>query len=172
NSSDASSRRSPADNSSRSAGRLSKLSSCPTSAMAESVGLGVASAPGRAGGGRRIPTPKRVFLGPRGFPFSSDMCCFEVFVASEYRQSVGASTKPTFASQLFQSMMPPMRSLRTKITAAFLAPTLIIVLLFGLLTYFASRQGLEDELGRRLISVGQTLSSQLSDVDVEQISRL
>lgn len=65
-----------------------------------------------------------------------------------------------------------MRSLRTKITAAFLAPTLIIVLLFGLLTYFASRQGLEDELGRRLISVGQTLSSQLSDVDVEQISRL
>src|SRR5690606_9661857 len=90
-----------------SAGRLSKLSSCPTSAMADSVGLGVASALGRAGGGRRIPTPKRVFLGPRGFPCSSDMCCVEVFVASEYRQSVGASTKPTFASQLFQSMMPP-----------------------------------------------------------------
>jgi len=66
-----------------------------------------------------------------------------------------------------------MRSLRTKIIGAFLIPTLAIILLYGLLTYFASRQGLEDELGKRLVSIGQSVAAQMSDgVDAEQISRL
>lgn len=64
-------------------------------------------------------------------------------------------------------------TLRAKLTGAFLLPTLIIILLYGLITYFASREGLEDELGKRLISVGNTLSSGMSDgFDAKQIQRL
>lgn len=64
-------------------------------------------------------------------------------------------------------------SLRSKITGAFLAPTLLIVMLYGLLTYFASRQGLEDELGKRLVSVAQTHASSMNDgVDAEQLDRI
>jgi signal transduction histidine kinase len=65
------------------------------------------------------------------------------------------------------------RSLRTKLIGVFLAPTLLIVLLYGLLAYFAARQGLEDELGERLVSVGQAVSADLSGgFDARLIERL
>ncbi len=65
------------------------------------------------------------------------------------------------------------RSLRTKLVGVFLAPTLMIVLLYGLLAYFAARQGLEDELGKRLMSVGQAVSADLSGgFDARLIDRL
>ncbi len=64
-------------------------------------------------------------------------------------------------------------TLRSKITAAFLLPTLLILLLYGLITYFASRQGLEDELGKRLVSIGVTVSAGMSDgFDAKQLERL
>lgn len=64
-------------------------------------------------------------------------------------------------------------NLRSKIIGTFLIPTLTIILLYGLLTYFASRQGFEDELGKRLVSIGQAVTAQMSDgVDAEQLSRL
>lgn len=64
-------------------------------------------------------------------------------------------------------------SLRSKITAAFLLPTLLILLLYGLITYYASRQGLEEELGKRLVSIGETVSAGMSDgFDAKQIQRL
>lgn len=65
------------------------------------------------------------------------------------------------------------QSLRTKLVGVFLLPTLLIVLLYGLLAYFAARQGLEDELGKRLVSVGQALSADLSGgFDAKLIKRL
>ena len=65
------------------------------------------------------------------------------------------------------------QSLRGKLIVAFGVPTLVIVALYGFLAYFASRQGLEDELGERLISIGQTQSAQWSDgFDAKQIARL
>lgn len=65
------------------------------------------------------------------------------------------------------------QSLRRKLIGVFLLPTLVIVALYGFLTYFASRQGLEDELGERLVAIGQTLSAQWSDgIDAKQIARL
>lgn len=64
-------------------------------------------------------------------------------------------------------------SLRNKVVGVFLLPTLVIVLLYGLLAYFAAREGLEDELGKRLVSVGQTLSADMSDsFEAKQIVRL
>ena len=64
-------------------------------------------------------------------------------------------------------------SLRNKLIGVFLVPTLVIVLLYGLLAYFAARQGLEDELGKRLVSVGQTLSADISEsIEAAQIARL
>jgi signal transduction histidine kinase len=65
------------------------------------------------------------------------------------------------------------RSLRTKLIGVFLAPTFLIVLLYGLLAYSAARQGLEDELGERLVSVGQAVSADLSGgFDARLIERL
>lgn len=64
-------------------------------------------------------------------------------------------------------------SLRNKLIGVFLAPTLLIVLVYGLLAYFAARQGLEDELGKRLVAVGQTLSADMSEsIEAAQIARL
>ncbi len=64
-------------------------------------------------------------------------------------------------------------SLRTKITGAFLLPILAILLIYGALTYYASRQGLEDELGKRLVSVAQTVAASMNDgVDAEQLQRI
>ncbi|MFB6263881.1 MAG: ATP-binding protein [Bradymonadaceae bacterium] len=55
------------------------------------------------------------------------------------------------------------RSLRTKIISVFLVPTLVIVLLYGLLAYFSARAELEEELGKRLVSVGRAVAAELSD---------
>ncbi len=64
-------------------------------------------------------------------------------------------------------------TLRSKLTGAFLAPTLIIALLYGLVTYFSSRQGLEDELAQRLIAVAQATAATMNDgFDAKQIERL
>lgn len=65
------------------------------------------------------------------------------------------------------------QSLRTKLVGVFLVPTLVIVLLYGLLAYFSARQGLEEELGKRLMTVGQAISSDLSEsFDAKLIDRL
>jgi len=65
------------------------------------------------------------------------------------------------------------RSLRTKLVGVFLVPALIIVLLYGLLAYFAARRGLEDELGKRLVSVGQAVAADYSgQFDARLIKRL
>lgn len=65
------------------------------------------------------------------------------------------------------------QSLRTKMIGVFSIPTLLIVLLYGFLAYFVARQGLEDELGKRLVSVGQAVSAELSDgFAAKQIVRL
>jgi signal transduction histidine kinase len=64
-------------------------------------------------------------------------------------------------------------SLRTKLVGLFLGTTLAIVLLYGFLAYSAAREGLEDELGKRLTSVGQAISAELSGgFEAEQIRRL
>ncbi len=64
-------------------------------------------------------------------------------------------------------------SLRNKVIGVFLLPTLLIVLVNGFLAYFAARQGLEDELGKRLVSICQTLSADLSEsIEAAQIARL
>ncbi len=64
-------------------------------------------------------------------------------------------------------------SLRNKLIGVFLVPTLLIVLVYGFLAYFAARQGLEDELGKRLVSVGQTMSADISEsIEAAQIARL
>lgn len=65
------------------------------------------------------------------------------------------------------------QSLRSKLIGVFLIPTLFIVSMYGFLAYYASQQGLEEELGERLVSIGQTLSAQWSDgFDAKQIARL
>ncbi|MGM0557849.1 MAG: ATP-binding protein [Myxococcota bacterium] len=64
-------------------------------------------------------------------------------------------------------------SLRNKVVGVFLLPTIVIVLIYGLLAYFAAREGLEDELGKRLVSVGQTISAEMSNgFEAKQIARL
>ena len=64
-------------------------------------------------------------------------------------------------------------TLRSKLIGGFLLPTFIILALFGIIIYGSSRQELEDELGRRLVSIGQATSSHLSQsVDAKQIGRL
>ncbi len=65
------------------------------------------------------------------------------------------------------------QSLRTKLIGVFLVPTLLIVLLYGFLAYTVARRGLEDELGKRLTSVGRTISAEMSDgFTAKQIERL
>lgn len=70
--------------------------------------------------------------------------------------------------------MPLLRSsLRNKLILVFLAPTALILSMYGVFAYAVSRSGLEDELGLRLLAVGQTLSSQLSGgVQAAQLERL
>ena len=64
-------------------------------------------------------------------------------------------------------------SLRNKLIGVFLLPTLLIVLVYGFLAYFAARQGLEEELGKRLVAVGETLSADMSEsIEAAQIARL
>ena len=64
-------------------------------------------------------------------------------------------------------------SLRNKLVGVFLVPTLLIVTLSALLAGWALRQGLEDELGERLVAVGQAAAADLSDgFEAQQIARL
>ena len=64
-------------------------------------------------------------------------------------------------------------SLRNKLVGVFLIPTLLIVTLNGLLSGWALRQGLEDELGERLMAVGQAAAADLGDAfEARQIARL
>lgn len=63
--------------------------------------------------------------------------------------------------------------LRNKLIGVSLVPMLIIFVSFGFIVYGSIRQELEDELGRRLLSIGQVASAQLShSVNANQISRL
>lgn len=64
-------------------------------------------------------------------------------------------------------------SLRNKLIAVFLVPTLLSVLIYGTVAYEVVRTELEAELGRRSMSVGQALSSQLSGgITAKQLLRL
>ncbi|MBA2661609.1 MAG: HAMP domain-containing histidine kinase [Bradymonadaceae bacterium] len=65
------------------------------------------------------------------------------------------------------------RSLRNKLVGVFLLPTLATILVYGLLAYFAAHQGLEEELGKRVVAVGQAVSADMSEsIDAAQIERL
>ena len=65
------------------------------------------------------------------------------------------------------------RSLRDKLILAFLLPTLLLVALNGAMTYWVARGGLEEELGARLIAIGQTLAAELSGgVEAGQLARM
>ena len=65
------------------------------------------------------------------------------------------------------------RSLRDKLILAFLLPTLLLVALNGALTYWVARGGLEEELGARLVAIGQTLAAELSGgVEAGQLARM
>lgn len=63
-------------------------------------------------------------------------------------------------------------TLRAKLTGVFLLPTVLILVVFSVIVYAASRQGLEDELGKRLVAIAQTFASQTSELDAKQLSRL
>lgn len=66
-----------------------------------------------------------------------------------------------------------MRSLRARLNTAFVLPTAIIVVVLVAVAYVAARQGLEEELGKRLEAVGQVIAGDMSDgVDAAQIERL
>ena len=65
------------------------------------------------------------------------------------------------------------RPLRDKLLLVFLAPTLLIVSGFGVLAYYTAFSELEEELGKRLTSIGQTLAAQISGgIEASQIARL
>lgn len=65
------------------------------------------------------------------------------------------------------------QSLRSKLIGVFLLPTFVSMVLYGFLAYFATRHGLEDELGKRLVAVGQAVSAQWSEgIDADQLARL
>lgn len=70
--------------------------------------------------------------------------------------------------------MNPLRSsLRNKLIAVFLIPTIALLAAYGLLAYRVAQQGLEDELGARLAAIGQTISADLSGgLDAQQLERL
>lgn len=66
-----------------------------------------------------------------------------------------------------------MMSLRTRLIASFVAPTSLIVLVLVSVGYFSARQGLEEELDRRLEAVGLVLATEFSEgLDAEQLARL
>ncbi len=64
------------------------------------------------------------------------------------------------------------QSLLNRLLAAFVAPTLVLVALYGVLAYRVARAGLEDELSARVLAVGQVIASQLVGVQADQIARL
>lgn len=64
-------------------------------------------------------------------------------------------------------------SLRNRLIGAFLVPTLLIVSLYGVLAYGMARVELEQELGRRLTSIGQALAADFSrGLEASQLTRL
>lgn len=70
-------------------------------------------------------------------------------------------------------MNPFRRSLMAKVLTVFAIPTLILVVVYGSLAYFAGSRGLEDELGARLVAIGESISAEMSDdFEAKQIARL
>jgi signal transduction histidine kinase len=70
-------------------------------------------------------------------------------------------------------MSPLRQSLRAKVLVVFVVPTLVLVVVYGGLAYFAGVRGLEDELGARLVAIGQAISAEMSeDFEAKQIARL
>jgi signal transduction histidine kinase len=64
-------------------------------------------------------------------------------------------------------------SLRNKVVGVFLLPTLSLIFVLGTVIYWSARQELEEELGRRLIAVGQVITADMSEgIDAAQIRRL
>ncbi len=60
-----------------------------------------------------------------------------------------------------------------KVLAVFVIPTLLLVVVYGGLAYFAGSRGLEDELGSRLVAIGQAISAEMSDgFEAKQLARL
>ena len=66
-----------------------------------------------------------------------------------------------------------MRSFGARLNLIFVLPTAVIVVVLVAVAYGAARQGLEDELSRRLVEVSQVMAVDLSEgVDAAQIQRL
>ena len=64
-------------------------------------------------------------------------------------------------------------TLRNKVLAVVLLPTVLLIMLIGTLVYLGGRRALEEELGQRLSLIGQTLSTEFSGgVEAAQIARL
>ena len=65
------------------------------------------------------------------------------------------------------------QTLRNRLVVAFLGPMLVVVLLYGVTAYFATRSALEEELGQRLIGVAQATAADMSEsIDAKQLGRL
>ena len=70
-------------------------------------------------------------------------------------------------------MEPKGMTLRAKLLAVFVLPTLALLALYGTGAYAVARSGLEAELGRRLVSIGQTLAADMSyGLTAKQLTRL
>jgi signal transduction histidine kinase len=70
-------------------------------------------------------------------------------------------------------MEPKGMTLRAKLLAVFVLPTLALLALYGAGAYAVARSGLEAELGRRLVSIGQTLAADMSyGLTAKQLTRL
>ena len=66
-----------------------------------------------------------------------------------------------------------MRSLRARLFIAFVLPTAVIVIVLVVVANMAARQGLEEELDKRLAEVAQVMAVDMSEgIDAAQISRL
>ncbi len=66
-----------------------------------------------------------------------------------------------------------MLSLRARLNLAFVLPTAVIVIVLVAVAYVTARQGLEEELGKRLEAVGQVMAADMSEgIDAVQIERL
>ncbi len=66
-----------------------------------------------------------------------------------------------------------MRSLRARLNVAFVVPTAAIVIVLVAVGHVAARQGLEEELEKRLQAVAQVIAVDMSeDIDAVQLSRL
>ena len=53
------------------------------------------------------------------------------------------------------------KKIRNRLIFTFLIPLMLVIVIFGILIYFISYRGLENELGRRLISIGLSAQGQL-----------